>query len=196
MRAKPKRRNTDDEHSSDKDAFHVSCIGPDEGPKVFNIFIFAPILSAEQFIPAIEAMQVAGEDDAVVVHLSTPGGDIDATDTFLHACDQCAAQIVFIASGGVHSAGTLMLMFADKVFFSNGFNALIHNGSIGYGAKFSDWKIEAAYTLRHMEALMRRAYDGFLTTEETDQMLDGKDFWFNAEEFSERLQKRNDKLAA
>ena len=188
-KAKPSKASEDDEFGVDN-TFYVSCIETEEGPKIFNVFIYRGIESPEQFIPAIEALQVANEDDLVMVHLSTPGGDIDATDTFLHACEMCRGRIVFNASGGVHSAGTLILMNADEVIFSEGFNALVHNGMVGHGGKFSEWVAASDYARKHMESLFWKTYKGFMTDEEIQLMLEGKDFWFDAEEFKERHAKR------
>lgn len=187
MKRNPKpAKHAEDESFDIDNAFHVSCIETEEGPKIFNVFIFRGIESPEQFIPAIEAMQVANENDLVVVHLTTPGGDIDATDTFLQACKMCRGRIVFNATGGVHSAGTLILMNADEVIFSEGFNALVHNGMVGHGGKFSDWSAASDYARRHMEDLFWKTYRGFMSDDEIKQMIEGKDFWFDAAEFKKR----------
>jgi ATP-dependent protease ClpP protease subunit len=192
-RGRPRSGETDD--ADDKEPFHISCMKT-ETETIYNLFIFRPITDAEQFIPAIEALQVAGEDDIFIVNISTPGGDIDATDTFLQSLDATEAKVVFVASGGVHSAGTLILMHAhpDQVAFSDGFHALVHNGSIGFGSKYSDWVSAVAYTKVHMDRLMKTAYRGFLSEAEIDAMLNGRDFWFGPEEFRDRLQKRYDLL--
>jgi ATP-dependent protease ClpP protease subunit len=185
------RSSDADEFEKDTEPFHVSRMVTEE-ETVYNLFIFGVIKDAEQFIPAIEALQVAGEDDTFLVNISTPGGDIDATDTFLQALEATEARVVYIASGGVHSAGTLILMRAhpEQVAFSDGFNALVHNGAVGFGSKYSDWVSAAAYTKGHMDGLMRSAYRGFLSDDEIEAMLNGKDYWFGAEEFRTRLQNR------
>lgn len=195
MNRRTRIRGDSDETDSLSEAFHVSRMKSDKGT-IYNIFVFGVIEDPEQFIPAIEALQVAEEDDVVIVNLSTPGGDIGATDTFLQALTTTDAQVVFVASGGVHSAGTLILMHAhpDQVAFSEGFNALVHNGAVGFGSKYSDWVSAVAYTKTHMDALMRSTYKGFLTEDEIEAMLQGRDFWFGAEEFKERLRKRNNML--
>lgn len=185
-----KRKGSTEDIFEDDRAFPVTCVESEEGPRIYNIYIFNAIENTEQFIPALGALQVAGEDDYVMVHISTPGGDVDATDTFLQALSFCKAPVVFFASGGVHSAGTLILMHAKDVIISEGFNALIHNGSIGHGGKFSDWRAATEYYSAHMESLFRKAYKGFLTEEEISQLVQGKDFWFDAKEFEKRLKNR------
>lgn len=162
---------------------------------VFHIYLFGEIEASEQFISAIEALQAASENDTVVLHLSTIGGSLDATDTFIMAMEDCVAKIIVRASGGVHSAGTVILMHADEFYLSENFNALIHNGSVGVGGKTSDFKAQAKYTMGYMDKVMRRAYDGFLTPKEIEDLIDGKDIWLDAEGFGKRFEIRQALLA-
>lgn len=176
--------------------FHVSCMGKEDGPKVYNIYVFDVIEAPEQFIPAIEACQLSREEDTICVHLNTPGGDTNATDAFLHSLSYSPANVVFAATGGVHSAGTVILMsaLADNVSYSDGFHALVHNGSMGTGGKFSDFRDAAAFYTKYEEDTSREIYRGFLTDEELVLLYNGKDFWFTADEFDRRLRNRNNLL--
>lgn len=163
---------------------------------VFNIYLFGPIYDAMQFIPAIEVLNAANEGDTVIINLSTPGGSLDATDTLLAAMRECEARIVVKATGGVHSAGSIILLNADEFTLSENFNCLIHNGSLGSGGAFNVWKAESKHKERYMEKVMRQTYAGFLTEAEIEELLDGKDFWLDAAEFVRRYELRNDLMRA
>lgn len=158
---------------------------------VFSIYLFGVIEDAAQFVSAIEVLSSAQESDIVVIHLSTPGGSLDATDTFIQAMRECEARIIVKASGGVHSAGSVILLNADEFTLSENFNCLIHNGSTGVGGKFSDFKAQVKHTQEYMEKVMRSTYSGFLSETEIEALLDGKDFWFDGEEFARRFEARN-----
>ncbi len=198
----PQRRSDEEDSASvGKDQFYVSCSGGQEGgPRLFNIFLYGTILAAEQFIPAVQALQDAGPEDNVIVHLSTGGGSVDATDTFLTALSNTLAKTVMInATGGVHSAGTYILLWAADmgydIQFSDGFYSMVHTGSFGYGGKLSDFKSAVRFLMDKDEADTWKTYKGFLTDEEIEHLLFGREFWFDAYEFSVRLQKRNDLFA-
>lgn len=163
---------------------------------VFNIYLFGMIEHATQFISAIEVLSAASEADVVVIHLSTPGGSLDATDTFLAAMHECEARVIVRATGGVHSAGSVILLHADEFTLSENFNCLIHNGSTGAIGDFNKFIASAKHSQDYMENVMRSTYAGFLTEEELDQMIEGKDFWLGPEEFSERHDARNEYLKA
>lgn len=162
---------------------------------IFNIYLFGEIECAEQFISAIEVLQAAGENDVVYIHLSTNGGSLDATDTFIAEMRDCEARIIVKASGGVHSAGSVILLNADEFMLSENFNCLIHNGSVGVGGKTSDFKAQTKHTLEYMDKVMRRTYAGFLTEQEIEELINGKDFWLDAEEFGRRFEARQAAMA-
>lgn len=156
----------------------------------FNIYLFGPILETTQFISALEAFRMAGPDDEVHIHLSTPGGLMDATDTFLSAMHQCDGRVIVHASGGCHSCGSIILLHANEFTLSENFNMLIHNGSTGSWGDLNKFAASAKHSVEYMNKVMRNTYEGFLTPEELQAMLDGKDFWMGPEEFMERHAKR------
>lgn len=177
-------------YSNDYDYFPVSFEPHKSG--TFHIYMFGAIESPQQFINCIEIMRQAGEDDTVVIHLQSCGGSIDATDTLLQAMHECQAQIIVRASGGVHSAGTLILLAADTFTLSDNFSSLIHNGSTGAVGKFSDYRSETIFTSRWMEKVLRDAYEGFLTETEIDDVIKGIDLWLDAEQWVDRHEARNE----
>lgn len=189
----PKARNSSYPFNLEAPEFHVTYTPIRCG--IFNIYLTREIESADQFTSAIEVLQAAGENDTVVIHLSTPGGSLDATDTFLMAMQDCEAKIIIRASGGVHSAGTVILMHADEFYLSDNFNSLIHNGSTGVGGKFSDFKAQAKHTIDYMHKVLRKTYAGFLTDKEIEDLIEGKDIWLDGEAFGKRFEARNAYLA-
>jgi ATP-dependent protease ClpP protease subunit len=158
----------------------------------FHIYLFGEIISPQQFISPIEVMRAASENDQVMIHLQSCGGSLDATDTFLQAMHECQARVIVRASGGVHSAGTLILLAADSFTLSDNFSSLIHNGSTGTGGKFSDYRSETAFTSKWMERVLRNAYEGFLEPHEIDDVIKGVDMWLDGDEWIERHERRNE----
>ena len=162
----------------------------------YNVYLFGVIESATQFISAIEVMSNATELDSVMIHLSTDGGSMDATDTFITAMNRCEAKVVVNCSGGTHSAGTIILLNADEFCISEGANFLIHNGSCGAVGKFSDFVTQSKHTVAYMNRVLRKTYRHFLTPDEIEALIEGKDFWIDADEFTTRYEARNVALFA
>lgn len=162
----------------------------------YHIYLFGEIDSPKQFIGAVEVMRNATENDEVVIHLQSCGGSLDATDTMLQAMQECEAHITVRASGGVHSAGSIILLAANSFTLSDNFSSLLHCGSTGTGGKFSDYRSETAFTGRWMEKVLRNSYEGFLEAEEIENLIKGQDMWLDAEEWVERHNKRNEYIRA
>lgn len=157
---------------------------------IFKLYLNGPIYDPNQFVGHMEAFEAAGEDDEVHIYLTTPGGSMDATDTFLNAMHACKARVVIHASGGCHSCGSIILLHANEFTLSENFNALIHNGSTGAGGDLNKFKASAKHSAEYMERVMRRTYEGFLTPYELDAMIEGKDFWMDGAEWMRRHEVR------
>mgnify|MGYP000969542371 FL=1 len=71
---------------------------------------------------------------------------------------------------------------------------MIHTASMRYGGKQNNFHQYSEFVNKTNEKLMKKYYEGFLTEEEIQQALEGKDFWFDAQEVVERLQKRGEAL--
>lgn len=185
---KSRVRRGDDGYYSLTNPFEVSAYRSHS--MKFKVYLFGAIEEAAQFIPAIEVFDAASEDDEVHVYLSTPGGSMDATDTFLSAMHQCEGRVIVHASGGCHSCGSIILMHANEFTLSEDFNMLIHNGSLGAGADLNKFAANAKFGVEYMQGVLRRTYEGFLTPEEIQAMIDGKDFWMKGAEFMQRHGRR------
>lgn len=162
----------------------------------FNLYLNGPIEDVSQFIGHIEAFQVAGENDIVNLHLSTPGGSMDATDTFLQAMHNCEARVIVHASGGCHSCGSIILLHADEYTLSENFNSLIHNGSAGAYGDYNKFVASAKHSAEYMSKVMRQTFEGFLAPDELEAMLDGKDFWLDRHEWVRRWNNRQELFKA
>ena len=158
----------------------------------YHVYLFGPIESSEQFIGALEVFQAATENDVVHVHLSTPGGSMDATDTFLAGMHMCDGRVIIHATGGVHSCGSIILLNASEFTLSENFNSLVHNGSTGISGDLNKFVTASKHSVEHMNRVLRNTYEGFLTPEELEAMIEGKDFWMFGEEFMARWEKRQE----
>lgn len=172
------------------ESFHVDFKPSSNG--VFTAYLFGSIADPRQFINVFQAFDAADEGDNVYVNLSSVGGSLDATDTFLQHMEECKGRVIVRASGGCHSAASIILLNAPEFTLSDGFSCLIHCGSLGVSGTLSEFKVSSAFQAKHMESILRATYEGFLTEEEIDRMIDGKDFFLNAEEFMARYEKRNE----
>lgn len=178
--------------------------GPEDYADVFGVTYFPDrsgtykieindvIYKAGQFSDAIFALENAKEEDAVEIYLQSPGGSIDAGDALIHAMRGCKAHIHIKATGNCSSMASAILLEAHSFELSEGFNSLLHCGSVGYGGTYHEFDQASKFYQKSMPAFIKRTYTGFLTEDEIEQLIGGKDFWIDAEEWVARHEARND----
>lgn len=180
--------------SDEPEEFMVGFIPHKSG--TYRIEIDNVIESVSQFSTAVQVLEAAKEDDEVVIILQTDGGNVNATDAFIHALRKCAAPIHIQASGGTHSAGTHILLEGDSIELSAGFNALLHCGSDGAIGGVNEYRIKSAFDEKFRTRQFKETYEGFLSDKEMDAMLDGKDIWMEADEWMTRAEQRSNYFRA
>ena len=172
------------------DAIQVSYVPVEYG--TYEADLYGYIEEPSQFSNIISVLGIMKEQDTFVLNLQSGGGNLDASDAILHAMYKCLGHIHVVATGNCSSAATLILLSADSYELSNGFNALLHGGSLGSGGTYSEYRQQTAFFNKFMEKTLREAYVGFLTEAEMDSMLDGRDIILDAEGWQERYDKRNE----
>lgn len=162
----------------------------------FKINLFDAIQSAEQFTFALQALEAADEENDVEIHLQCVGGSLGATDAFIHAMRKCRGHIHTIATGGCHSAATMILLESDSFELSSGFHSLVHCGSTGNCGNLNEYLAQTEFDKKFIPEIFRRTYEGFLSTEEIDALLKGQDMWLDGDQWVERFNSRNAYITA
>lgn len=180
--------NMDEETMELVSPFYVSYVPRKSG--TYRIYINGEINSPEQFLAAIEALDAADEDNDVQIYLQSPGGCVDSADHLMHAMRKCMGHIHIVATGGCHSMASQILLLAHTLELSDGFNSLIHCGARGLRGNTNVVKSANKFHEPFLEKQFKRAYEGFLTDKEIEDVLDGKDLWLDAQAWCERNDKR------
>jgi ATP-dependent protease ClpP protease subunit len=162
----------------------------------YVIDINAVIEDVSQFATAIQVLGLAKEDDEVEIHLQCPGGNIDASGAFLHALRKCQAPIHIVASGGVHSAATHILLDADSFELAENFNSLIHNGSSVAGGNINEYHAKSDFDKTFIYKTYESIYEGFLSPSEFKDMMRGDNIWLDASQWHDRAMKRSEYFRA
>lgn len=162
----------------------------------YRIEINDGIYNVGQFSTAIMVLENATPDDDVEIHLQAPGGCVNSTDAFIHALRKCRANVHMVATGGCHSAITHILLEADTLELSSGFNACLHCGSDGAYGNVNEYRIKAKFDEAFRDKQFRETYEGFLSDKEMTDMLNGIDIWLNGEQWMERAIKRHEHFTA
>lgn len=163
---------------------------------VYKANLFGPIHSPSQFSQIVNVLEMMREEDELVLYVSSGGGSLVAVDSLIHAINKTDGTVHVVATGEVSSAATFVLLSADSFELSEGFEAVLHCGSLGYGGNFNEVTISAPFQLKHMESYLRRHYEFFLDEEELQSLFKGQDIILDAQMWCDRATGRIEKMQA
>lgn len=159
---------------------------------LYHFYIIDEIGEPAKFLDLINVLKTAEEHDTIFIYLNTPGGSLQTTVQILSAMRQCVATVVTCLEGEVCSAGTLIFLAGNKHIVNPNCTFMIHNYSQWLGGKGNEVALRVKYSEQYFKKLAEQLYSGFLTEEEIETVVEGKDYWMDSEEVMTRLKARNE----
>lgn len=132
-------------------------------------------------------LRTAKEYDTYNLFICTPGGILDAALTIVNELKKTKAKTIAHISGTVASAGTIITLACKEIVVAPHTAFMIHNYSGGLYGKGHELKAHQEFVDANLNNSFKAFYDGFLTLEEIDDVISGKDYWMNKEEVEGRL---------
>jgi len=136
-------------------------------------------------------MRNSTENDAVIIHINSNGGDIFAAIQLMKTMSESPSTIIASVEGMCMSAATLIFLCADVCEVSEHSHFMFHTYSSGNWGKGNEQLASVIADDKWARHLFNSAYKGFLDPKEINEMIDGKDFWMDPTEVKKRLEKRN-----
>lgn len=158
----------------------------------FTINLDRVITDPEDFQEELLTIRQCGEGDVCHILLSSGGGSAETMKCFLSAIEQCRGEVVCEITGDIASAATFIFLAGDQYIISDNAEAMFHWVSYGSVGKGSDVKRHVDFTHKSSEKLVRKYYKDFLTEDEIDLLIDGKEYWMDSDDIMKRLEKRQE----
>jgi len=156
------------------------------GGKEYTIYI-EEFDDYRRYIEAINIVRTASSNDTIVFVINSPGGYIDIMDAFLHAIDISEARVISAEiAGEACSAAAILALACDELYVTYNSVMLIHSMRAGYYGKVQDLEHYTDMSKIQNNRIATRYYKHFLTDDEIDDVLTGKELWLTAEEIEER----------
>jgi ATP-dependent Clp protease protease subunit len=157
-------------------------------------FYLYDVESPDKYTDWFETIRHASEHDIIKIHVNSIGGNLNTALQLMRCIDESQATVICSVEGECMSAATMVIMRADMVEISKHSVFMFHNYSGGTIGKGGEMYEKITFEKPWIEGIMRDVYDDFLSEDEIDKILDGKDIWMNGDEVMERLEKRAEKL--
>ena len=155
-----------------------------------HIYLTEGFEEPSEYILTCQALLELEEYDRAEIHVNSGGGSVAVSNMLLNAMAKSKAQITTVLESNAHSAASCVFLSGDSFEVTPDATMILHVGFFGaYGEKASDTVDDAKFTESTHFAMIRRAYDGFLSEEEIERLLKGENFRLNADQITERLEK-------
>ena len=161
--------------------------------RMFDLYLTGDIKEAKEYQDWNQIMRTTSENDAIVLHINSGGGDMFTCIQLLRSMADSPATIVASVEGMCMSAATLLFLSADVCEISEHSHFMFHTYSSGNWGKGSEQLASVTADDKWARHLFNTVYKNFLTTQEIKEIVDGKDLWMNAAEVKKRLEERKKK---
>lgn len=150
------------------------------------------IYDPEFYSQLLERIEHLSQNDCVEVVIDTVGGNLDGCIAICDALQSTEAQVTGILVNKAFSAGACIALCCSNLEVRPNARMMLHSYSGGFAGKDHEIDLDYNFNKTFIRKFFANCCEGFLTEEELQQMYDGKDWWFNAEDIIERLKKRQD----
>lgn len=154
---------------------------------IHHFYVIEEIKGVDYYLNMINTIRTAEQHDTIFMYLNTPGGSLHTAVQIISAIRQSAATVVTCLEGEVCSAGTMLFLAGHKHVVSPNCTFMIHNYSQGAYGKGNDLTNQVNFTASNFAELAQDIYGGFLTDEEIQLVLGGKDYWMGSKEVARRV---------
>lgn len=169
-------------------------------PVVLNsvdVYLDTPIYELSYYRDLLHYMRSMEQGDELRIWIDTDGGSTDSALAIAQAMDKSEGDILCIISGKAYSAGGLIALSAPNLIVQENASFMVHTVSYGTGAaKAGNLNSMVDFYTKEVNKIIYKYYKGFLTDQEIEDVINGKDFWFDSEEIIRRLEVRSSLLEA
>ena len=161
----------------------------------FTIWFTNSIEDVSFYDHVLHLLYMAEEGDIIDLMISSYGGSLDTLLALRSAIGSSQAQVTGHLLANASSAAGMLLLSCHN-FVVNEFSTFhAHTASYGSYGKTDDVKSQVDFITKQTEEIVRSVYRFVLNDAEIQKLLDGKEFYFDHREITERLQHREQKRA-
>ena len=159
----------------------------------FTIWFTNSIEDVSFYDHVLHLLYMAEEGDIIDLMISSYGGSLDTLLALRSAIGSSQAQVTGHLLANASSAAGMLLLSCHN-FVVNEFSTFhAHTASYGSYGKTDDVKSQVDFITKQTKEIVRSVYRFVLDDAEIQKLLDGKEFYFDHREITERLQYREQK---
>ena len=154
---------------------------------LYEYYLVGEITEEENYLDLCDALRSCSPQDDFIIRISSGGGLLSTANMIINAIKDSPANVHGYIEHNAGSAASLIYLACNNWSMSEDAELFVHTSSGGTFGKESETYEASVFYRKKLHKMMRKSYAGFLTESEIDQVLKGTDFYFDAEDISERL---------
>lgn len=153
----------------------------------YNLYLCEDIGHPSMYIDMIQLIQYASEDTTITIHINCTGGRVDTGIAIINAMRASNAHIVTEIIGVAQSMAALIFLSGHEFRVHSHTQLMFHNYSGGNVGKGNEMRASQQAIDTTFSSLSNDICRPFMSEEEVELMLDGKDYWFHYDDIVARL---------
>lgn len=154
----------------------------------YTIRMHREITDPDDFDEEFLVLSEAGPSDVVCIDLSTIGGSVETAILLMRAIRQCQAVTIANIGPECSSAGSAIALACDHRAMDEYSSMMVHTASFGVSDSAPQLESQVIHRLKMIRKFVSNVYRGFLTEDEIELVLSGKEFWLEGEDLRRRLE--------
>ena len=154
------------------------------------IFIDDDIGDPALYRDVIHCLATCGENDNVNFLINSNGGRTDSIWQIIEAMKGCRGDVAATVIGSAYSAASMLACMAPECYIADSAEFMLHTAHYGSIGTVPNVKGQTDFATKQINRLLDICYAGFLTPRELEDLKNGREWWFDADEARERMAKR------
>ena len=154
------------------------------------------IIEPKHYRELLSIMFNATENDHISFMINSGGGNLSTALAIVEAIGHTEAGVTANILGECHSAASIIMLNCPEVVVCDNASCLVHTASYGISGNNGMVKAFTEFNVQQIDRLLDETYSGFLSESELENVKQGIELWFTAEDIRKRLEDRNRWLEA
>lgn len=154
------------------------------------IFIDDDIGDPALYRDVIHCLATCNENDNINFLINSNGGRTDSIWQIIEAMKGCRGEVAATVIGSAYSAASMLACMAPECYIADSAEFMLHTAHYGSIGTVPNVKGQTDFATKQINRLLDICYAGFLTPKELEELKNGREWWFDADEARERMAKR------
>lgn len=154
---------------------------------LYEYYLVDDIGEPSDYVELCDTLRSANENDQFVIRFNSGGGLLSTGDMIINAIKESQAHVHGFIEHSCGSMATMVFLACHSWSLADSAEFFIHSASGGTVGKEHENYASIMFARKKLHRMVKERYSGFLTEIEIENVLNGQDYYFDAEEIADRL---------